>query len=72
MLRCNKIAVNDINDILEPYLNMRVIMKTIMRYKGVFTLAIGILMIIAGVMRGEPATVLTKAVNICLECIGIG
>ena len=48
-------------------------MKTIIhRYKGIITLAAGLIMIAAGVMRGEPSTVLTKAVNICLECIGIG
>ena len=29
-------------------------------------------MIICGVARGEKATVLNKAVNICLECIGLG
>lgn len=32
----------------------------------------GILFMAIGISRGEPATVLTKAVYICLECIGIG
>lgn len=35
-------------------------------------LALSIVMIIAGVMRDEHLIVLKKAVNICLECIGIG
>lgn len=29
-------------------------------------------MIIYGVSRGETAIILNKAVNICLECIGLG
>ena len=35
-------------------------------------LAIGILFIAIGVFRGEAEGVLRQAVNICLECIGIG
>lgn len=35
-------------------------------------LAAGIGFIAAGIVRGEQGTVLQKAINICLECIGIG
>lgn len=31
-----------------------------------------IVLIIAGIYTGEPADVMQKAVNICLECIGVG
>ncbi len=37
-----------------------------------FLLVLFISMQIVGMMAGESDTVLTKAVNICLECIGIG
>lgn len=33
---------------------------------------LGIGCVIAGVFRGEARTMFEKAVNICLECIGIG
>ena len=32
----------------------------------------GTLMIGYGVIRGEAATVLGKAIKLCLECVGIG
>lgn len=39
---------------------------------GWAVLLAGIIMMLFGIMRGETATVFLKAVNICLECIGIG
>lgn len=35
-------------------------------------MAAGLLMVGLGVWRGEAGVVLTKAINMCLECIGIG
>lgn len=33
---------------------------------------IGGVFLVIGIIRGEAAGVLRKAINICLECIGIG
>ena len=42
------------------------------RWPGLVLAAAGILMMGDGIFRGEMAVVITKAVNICMECIGIG
>lgn len=43
-----------------------------LEWRGGFAAFIGLLMIFYGIWRGEGNVVLQKAVNICLECIGIG
>jgi hypothetical protein len=35
-------------------------------------IAAGIILVILGLTRGETVIMLQKAVNVCLECIGIG
>lgn len=49
-------------------------MKKILTFHwpGLVLAAAGILMMGYGIFRGEMAVVFTKAVNICMECIGIG
>lgn len=39
---------------------------------GLLTAAIGIALTLVGFYRGEAMTVFSKAIRICLECIGIG
>lgn len=29
-------------------------------------------LILAGIQQGQPSQVLTKAIRVCLECVGIG
>jgi hypothetical protein len=35
-------------------------------------LAIGVILIVLGVIHGEALLILKKAVLVCMECIGIG
>jgi len=39
---------------------------------AILLLAVSAGLVTAGVMRGEVFIVFTKAVHICLECIGLG
>lgn len=39
---------------------------------SIILLSTGILLILAGIFRGEASAVFQKATKICLECIGIG
>ncbi len=45
---------------------------TASRWIGPALAFLGILLMILGICRGEVSVVFTKAINICMECIGIG
>lgn len=47
-------------------------LKLLKKYQGSILLAIGIILMIAGIFTDEAELVLEKATRICLECIGIG
>lgn len=39
---------------------------------GLVLAALGLMLMVLGIYRGEMSVVLEKAINICMECIGIG
>ena len=47
-------------------------MKTAKRALPFVLLALGAGFLVLGIFDGEVAVVLSRAANICLECIGIG
>jgi hypothetical protein len=47
-------------------------LKSFLKNKAFIILLAGVILICVGIFRGEMAVVFTKAVNVCLECIGIG
>ena len=38
----------------------------------IFLLAAGLVFFLVGIFRGEAAVVLSKAIKLCMECVGIG
>lgn len=36
------------------------------------TLALAAVLIALGIVQGQPAQVLAKAIRVCMECVGIG
>ena len=38
----------------------------------VFLFASGMVFFLVGIFRGEAAVVLSKAIKLCMECVGIG
>lgn len=46
--------------------------RALPRWVGLVMATLGLGLMIYGALRGEMAVVLKKAINICLECIGIG
>ena len=39
---------------------------------GAISLAAGLVFFLVGIFRGEAAVVLSKAIKLCMECVGIG
>lgn len=51
---------------------MEDVKKTLLFLAPFIGVALGLICIGIGILREESLTVLQKAVNICMECIGIG
>ncbi|SQC85563.1 Uncharacterised protein [Clostridium perfringens] len=38
----------------------------------ILLLSVGLVLFLGGIFRGEAAVVLSKAIKLCMECVGIG
>lgn len=47
-------------------------MKNNRNWITIALLVSSVVLIVAGIMTGEPETVFNKAAKVCMECIGIG
>ena len=47
-------------------------MKISLRTWRIALLVAGVIMFVLGIFRGEAQEILSKAVIVCMECIGIG
>lgn len=46
--------------------------RELLRWTGVAAAVFGIGLMVYGIYRSELEVLFTKAINICLECVGIG
>ena len=40
--------------------------------KSILTLLAAVILVVVGILTGQYSQVLSKAIRVCLECIGIG
>ena len=53
-------------------LDVRSILMKSEKATQILLLAAGLVFFLVGIFRGEAAVVLSKAIKLCMECVGIG